>query len=74
MRELTAVEMEAVSGGSLTTFILDYIRQLTGSSASNNSSEWVRPEDIPEATPVDGTIFGMALVGVISFIGLGLII
>lgn len=65
MRELKTSEIESVSGGSLTTLIMGFFKDLTSSSSSNNA-DWVRPDDIPEATPVSGEVFGIGLVSVLA--------
>jgi len=64
MRELKTSEFKHVSGGSLTTLIMGFFNDLTSSSSDN--SDWVRPDDIPEATPVSGEIFGIGLVSVLA--------
>ncbi|AMG56702.1 hypothetical protein [Pantoea vagans] len=71
MRELKIKEIESVSGGSLTSVILDFFKQLGASS--QEKTEWVRPESIPEANPVSGTAFGMGIVGVAAAVVFGLL-
>ena len=71
MRELKTNEIEGVSGGSLTSVILDFFKQIGGSS--KEKTEWLRPESIPEANPVSGTAFGMGIVGVAAAVVFGLL-
>lgn len=71
MRELKTNEIEGVSGGSLTSVILDFFKQIGG--GSKEKTEWVRPESIPEANPVSGTAFGMGVVGVAAAVVFGLL-
>lgn len=71
MRELKNNEIKGISGGSLTSVILDFFNQLGGSS--KEKTEWVRPESIPEANPVSGTTFGMGIVGVAAAVVFGLL-
>lgn len=61
MRELKNSEIAIVSGGSLTTFIMGFFRQLN-SSTTKEKTDWVRPENIPAATPVSGEVFGRGVV------------
>ncbi|MCX0499647.1 hypothetical protein [Erwinia billingiae] len=72
MRELRGQEISEVSGGSLTSFILGYFKQLGASS--EEKTEWVRPDSIPEATPVNGSAFGMGIVGIAATVIFGLLI
>lgn len=73
MRELKTQEIEGVSGGSLTSVILDFFKGLGASATSNEKTEWVRPESIPAANPVSGTAFGMGIVGVAAAVVFGLL-
>lgn len=73
MRELKTQEIEGVSGGSLTSVILDFFKGLSANSTSNEKTEWVRPESIPAANPVSGTAFGMGIVGVAAAVVFGLL-
>lgn len=72
MRELKVKEISDVSGGSLTSFILGYFKQLGASS--EEKVEWQRPDSIPEATPVNGSAFGMGIVGIAATVIFGLLI
>lgn len=74
MRELTGYEIKEVSGGSLTSLIMDFFKGLNSSSTSNEKTEWVRPESIPAANPVSGTTFGMGIVGVAAAVIFGLLV
>ncbi|KAA5927433.1 hypothetical protein F3I27_19650 [Pantoea sp. Bo_2] len=71
MRELKSNEIAGVSGGSLTSVILDFFKQI--GESSKEKTEWVRPESIPEANPVSGTAFGMGIVGVAAAVVFGLL-
>ncbi|MGJ0482730.1 hypothetical protein [Pantoea agglomerans] len=73
MRELNTQEIKGVSGGSLTSVIMDFFKGLGSSSTSKEKTEWVRPESIPAANPVDGTTFGMGIVGVAAAVVFGLL-
>jgi len=72
MRELNNKEISNVSGGSLTSLILDFFKNLNGSS-QEESTEWTRPENIPAANPISGQAFGMGIVGVVAAITFGLL-
>ncbi|MGC0829198.1 hypothetical protein [Pantoea agglomerans] len=72
MRELNNKEIEGVSGGSLTSVILDFFKQLGASS--EEKTEWTRPDSIPVANPVSGSAFGMGIVGVAAAVVFGLLI
>ncbi|WP_223564746.1 hypothetical protein [Pantoea agglomerans] len=72
MRELNNKETEGVSGGSLTSVILDFFKQLGASS--EEKTEWTRPDSIPAANPVSGSAFGMGIVGVAAAVVFGLLI
>lgn len=74
MRELETKEIENVSGGSLTSVILDFFKQLSGTSSSKEKTEWTRPDSVPEANPIDGTTFGMGIVGVVAAVAFGLLV
>lgn len=74
MRELTNKEIEGVSGGSLTSLILDFFKGLGTSSTSTEKTEWVRPESIPAANPISGTAFGMGIVGIVAAVAFGMLI
>ncbi|MBD8144726.1 hypothetical protein [Pantoea agglomerans] len=71
MRELNNREIEGVSGGSLTSVILDFFNQLGGSS--KEKTEWVRPDSVPAANPVSGSSFGMGIVGIAAAVVFGLL-
>lgn len=71
MRELNNQEIQNVSGGSLTSLILDFFKQLSA-GPSEEKTEWTRPEGIPEANPINGTAFGMGIVSVVAAIAFGL--
>lgn len=68
MRELNINEIEGVSGGSLTSVILDFFKQLSMSSSSTEKTDWVRPDSIPAANTISGTAFGMGVVGVVGIV------
>jgi len=72
MRELNNKEISNVSGGSLTSLILDFFKNLNGSS-QEESTEWTRPENIPAANPISGQAFGMGIVGVVAAVAFGLL-
>lgn len=77
MRELKSYEVNDVSGGSLTSVILDFFKQLT--TPSQERTEWVRPDSVPAANPIDGNTFGMGILGVgiaglVSAVAFGLMI
>jgi len=72
MRELNNKEISNVSGGSLTSLILDFFKNLNGSS-QEESTEWTRPENIPAANTISGQAFGMGVVGVIAAVAFGLL-
>lgn len=72
MHELNNKEIEGVSGGSLTSVILDFFKQLGASS--EEKTEWTRPDSIPTANPVSGSAFGMGIVGVAAAVVFGLLI
>jgi len=71
MRELNNREIEGVSGGSLTSVILDFFNQLSGSS--KEKTEWVRPDSVPAANPISGSAFGMGIVGIAAAVVFGLL-
>lgn len=71
MRELNNHEIEGVSGGSLTSVILDFFNQLGGSS--KEKTEWVRPDSVPAANPISGSAFGMGIVGIAAAVVFGLL-
>ena len=73
MRELKKSELSNVSGGSLTSAILDFFRGLNASS-TEETTEWTRPENIPAANPISGEAFGMGIVGVVAAVAFGLLI
>lgn len=72
MRELKESEIKNVSGGSLTSLILDFFKSIN-SSSQEETTEWTRPEDIPAANPISGQTFGMGIVGVVAAVALGLL-
>jgi hypothetical protein len=72
MRQLNSKEIEDVSGGSLTSLIMDYFKQL--GTSSEEKSEWQRPDSIPEATPINGSAFGMGIVGIAATVVFGLLL
>ncbi|MGJ0193854.1 hypothetical protein ACR6A7_16135 [Pantoea sp. RRHST58] len=72
MRELKSSEISNVSGGSLTTQILDFFKNLNASSQPE-STEWIRPDNIPAANPVSGESFGIGIVSIVSAVVLGLL-
>ncbi|RJT53523.1 hypothetical protein [Rahnella variigena] len=72
MRELNTKEIEDVSGGSFTSLILDFFKQL--GTSSEEKVEWQRPDSIPEATPVNGNAFGMGIVGIAATVVFGLLL
>lgn len=74
MRELETKEIESVSGGSLTSVILDFFKQLSGMSSSKERTEWTRPDSVPAANPIDGSTFGMGIVGIVAAVTFGLLI
>ena len=71
MRQLNNNELENVSGGSLTSFINDLIKQLSSysSNSSDTTTEATRPESVPSATPIDGNTVGAGIVAVAGAIG-----
>ncbi|MFW0699750.1 hypothetical protein [Pantoea sp. R13S299] len=71
MRELNNREIEGVSGGSLTSVILDFFNQLGASS--KEKTEWVRPDSVPVANPISGSAFGMGIVGIAAAVVFGLL-
>jgi len=71
MRELKVSEISTVSGGSLTSLILDFFKNIN-SSSKEETTEWTRPEDIPAANPISGEAFGMGIVGIVAAITFGL--
>lgn len=73
MRELNVHEIEKVSGGSLTSLILDFFKSINSSSKEKNR-EWTRPESIPSANPVSGEAFGRGIIGIIAAITFGLLV
>ena len=73
MRELNIKEIEGVSGGSLTSFILDFFKRLGPGSASKEKTEWVRPDSVPAANPVSGDAFGMGIAGLVSAVIFGVL-
>ncbi|WP_313537102.1 hypothetical protein [Pantoea sp.] len=74
MRELNTKEIEGVSGGSLTSLILDFFRGLGDSSSSTEKTEWVRPDSVPAANPISGNAFGMGIVGIVAAVAFGMLI
>lgn len=74
MRELKANEISAVSGGSLTSIILDFFKNLGSSSDSKEKTEWVRPDSIPPANTISGNAFGMGIVGIVAAFAFGMMI
>ncbi|NYS31949.1 MULTISPECIES: hypothetical protein [unclassified Pantoea] len=74
MRELNTKEIEGVSGGSLTSLILDFFRGLGDSSTSTEKTEWVRPDSVPAANPISGNAFGMGIVGIVAAVAFGMLI
>jgi hypothetical protein len=73
MRELNIKELEGVSGGSLTSLILDFFKELGTSSTSTEKTEWVRPDSVPAANPISGSAFGMGIVGIAAAVVFGLL-
>ncbi|NEG60611.1 hypothetical protein [Pantoea agglomerans] len=71
MRELNNSEIEGVSGGSLTSLILDFFNQL--GAGSKEKTEWVRPDSVPAANTISGSAFGMGIVGLASAVVFGLL-
>lgn len=72
MRELNSKEIEGVSGGSLTSLIMDFFKQL--GSSSEEKTEWVRPDTVPEANPIGGSAFGMGIFGMAAAVVFGLLV
>jgi len=72
MRELKVSEISTVSGGSLTSLILDFFKNMN-SSSQEETTEWTRPENIPAANPISGEAFGMGIVGVVAAVAFGLL-
>ncbi|MEM6052579.1 hypothetical protein AAH450_18635 [Erwinia sp. P7711] len=73
MRELKTSEISNVSGGSLTSLILNFIKNLNASS-QQETTEWTRPENIPAANTVSGESFGMGIIGVVAAVAFALLI
>jgi len=73
MRDLQINEISNVSGGSLTSQILDFFKSLNSSSSQEETTEWKRPENIPAANPVSGEVFGMGIVGIVAAVAFGLL-
>jgi hypothetical protein len=71
MRELNSNEIKGVSGGSLTSIILDFFNQL--GAGSKEKTEWVRPDSVPAANPISGSAFGIGIVGVAAAVVFGLL-
>lgn len=71
MRELNNNEIKGVSGGSLTSIILDFFNQL--GAGSKEKTEWVRPDSVPAANPISGSAFGIGIVGVAAAVVFGLL-
>lgn len=72
MRELKKSEISNVSGGSLTSLILDFFRNINGSS-KEETTEWTRPENIPPVDTISGEAFGKGVVGVVAAVAFGLL-
>lgn len=70
MRQLNEHEISNVSGGSLTSLILDFFKNMNGSS-QEETTEWVRPEAVPPAKTISGETFGMGIFGVVAAFALG---
>lgn len=73
MRELKESEISNISGGSLTSLILDFFKNLNASS-QEETTEWTRPENIPAANTISGEAFGMGVVGIVAAVAFGLLI
>lgn len=73
MRELKVSEITNVSGGSLTSQILDFFKNLNSSSSQEETTKWTRPENIPAANPISGEAFGMGIVGIVAAVAFGLL-
>jgi len=73
MRELKVSEITNVSGGSLTSQILDFFKNLNSSSSQEETAKWTRPENIPAANPISGEPFGMGIVGIVAAVAFGLL-
>lgn len=71
MRELKESELSNVSGGSLTSVILDFFKSINASS-QEETTEWTRPENIPAANPISGQAFGMGIVSIVAAVAFGL--
>ncbi|MHA6313536.1 MULTISPECIES: hypothetical protein [Pantoea] len=71
MRELKESEIQNVSGGSLTSLILDFFKSINASS-QEETTEWTRPEEVPAANPISGQAFGMGIVSVVAAVAFGL--
>lgn len=63
MRELDSEQLKNVSGGTLTSVIMDFFNQATTSS-SKEKTNWTRPESIPETNTISGSTFGLAVIGI----------
>jgi len=72
MRELKPNEISTVSGGSLTSMILDFFKGLN-SPSQEESTERTRPEGIPPVNTISGEAFGMGVVGVVTALFFGLL-
>ncbi|WP_337013616.1 hypothetical protein [Pantoea sp. AS142] len=72
MRELNNNEIQEVSGGSLTSVILNFFNQL--GKDSSEKTEWVRPDSVPAANPISGSAFGMGIVGIAAAVVFGLLL
>ena len=65
MRELKDNEISNVSGGSLTSLILDFFKNVN-SSSQQEPTEWTRPEKVPPVNTISGEAFGMGVVSVVG--------
>lgn len=72
MRELKVNEIANVSGGSLTTLIMGFFKNVD-TSFKKKQTEWIRPKGIPAANPVSGETFGRGIISIISAITFGLL-
>ncbi|WP_312760085.1 hypothetical protein [Pantoea brenneri] len=72
MRELKASEVSSVSGGSLTSMILDFFKNLNAPS-QEEKTEWIRPDAIPDVSTVSGHNFGMGIFGLGVTVAFGLL-
>ncbi|WP_312056202.1 hypothetical protein [Pantoea brenneri] len=72
MRELKASEVSCVSGGSLTSMILDFFKNLNAPS-QEEKTEWIRPDAVPDVSTVSGRDFGLGIVGLGITVAFGLL-